>query len=93
MATVENVPAGLPPAQLRQSSVASADVYGSYGTGAPTTIAEGTAGGGRVRAATEGIDAETPLKVKGLDASFLARPAGVLLVAVAALAILSYVDR
>ncbi len=94
MATVQDVPAGLPPAQVRQSSVRSADVYGSYATGAPTTISEGTAGGGRVRAATEGIDAEAPLTVRGrLDASFLSRPAGLLLLAVAALAALSYLDR
>lgn len=93
MATVANVPAGLPPAQLRPSSVRSADVYGSYTVGAPTTISEGTAGGGRVAAATEGLEAETPLTVRGLDAAFLSRPAGVLLVAVAALAVLSYLDR
>lgn len=93
MATVENVPVGLPPTQVRPASVKSSDVYGSYATGAPTTISEGTAGGGRVQAATEGIERETPLTVKGIDASFLARPAGVLVLAVAALAALSYMDR
>ncbi|MCC7134050.1 MAG: hypothetical protein IT352_15440 [Gemmatimonadales bacterium] len=93
MTTVENVPAGLPPAQIRPSSIRSSDVYGAYAAGVPTTISEGTAGGGRVKAATEGLDAESPITVRGLDASFLARPAGVLLVAVAALAVLSYLDR
>jgi len=93
MATVQDVPAGLPPTQTRPSSVRSSDVYGSFSTGVPTTIVTGTSGGGRIAAATTEVDAEAPVTIRGLDASFLTRPAGVLVVAIGILAVLSLLDR
>jgi hypothetical protein len=90
----EDVPAGLPPAsQGKQSSIKSADVYGSYQTGVPTTIVGGSAGVARVEGAAAQLDAETPVKVQGLSPELLRRPAGVLLVLVAIAAVLSWLDR
>lgn len=92
--TTTDVPAGLPPAaQGKQSSLRSADVYGSYQTGVPTTITGGSAGIARVEAASTIADSETPIKVQGLSPAILNRPAGVLAVIVVIALALSWLDR
>lgn len=92
--TTGDVPAGLPPAsQGKQSSIRSADMYGSYQTGVPTTIVAGSAGAARVEGMGAQLDAEAPVQVRGLSPELLQRPAGVLLVLVAIVAALSWFDR
>lgn len=91
--TTGDVPAGMPPAtQGRQSSIGTADVYGSFATAVPTTIVAGTAGGARVSAASDALDREAPIKINGIGPDFLTRPAGILVVGLGALALLSYFD-
>ena len=92
--TTGDVPAGLPPAaQGKASSNKSADVYGSYQTGVPTTVVGGSAGIARVEAASSALDAEAPIKVRGISPELLQRPAGWLVVLVAIAAALSWFDR
>lgn len=63
MATIAPVPKGLPvSSQARPSSLAMADVYGSYVAGAATTAAAGSSGASRVAAAT-GIGTGAPVDV------------------------------
>lgn len=89
-----DVPAGLPPtSQARASSIKAGDIYGAYATAVPTTIQAGTAGGARVSAASDQLEAETPLTFRGFGPDFFRRPAGVLLLAVGALAVFSYLDK
>ena len=88
--TTTDLPAGMPAVQGRPGSIGIGEVYGSQATAVPTTIMAGSVGGGRVQAATVQLDAEAPVTVQGLPTTFLERPAGVLLVMVAGLAIASY---
>jgi hypothetical protein len=92
MTTVTDAPAGLPPAQLRPSSIRAADVYGSFQTGVPTTVVAGTSGGARIAAATEQLDSEAPITVNGIGPEFLTRPAGILVILVVGLAALSFME-
>lgn len=90
--TVEDPPAGLPPAQTRPSSLTRADVYGSFQTGVPTSVVAGTSGGARIAAATDAVDATAPITINGLGPDFLHRPAGILLLIVAGLAAFSLME-
>lgn len=93
MATTVPLPAGMPVRQARPASINTADVYGSTATGVPTTVMAGTAGGGRVQAATDDVDGAAPITINGIGPDFLARPAGVLLVLVGLLVALALTDH
>lgn len=94
MAVVGDPPAGMPPSTRRPSSATWADYYGSAGTGQPTATSGGTIGAARVAAAHEQAESEegAPITFNGLSPATLDKPAGVLVLAVVALAILSYLD-
>ena len=92
MATVGELPAGMPPPSTRPSSGTLADVYGSLTSGTPTLAAGGSIGGARVAAAAASDEAGAPVTIHGLSPELLHNPAGVLLILVAALAILSWLD-
>lgn len=87
-----DLPAGLPPMQRRPSSASYADVYGSTAANALTTPSAGSVGGQRVGAANADDNAPPPISINGFSPDFLRKPAGVLLLIVIALAILSWLD-
>lgn len=83
-------PTPTPAPSSRPPSLSTADVYGSYATGIPSTGVMGTVGQGNADAAANALDAETPLRVSaGVPSAFLSRPAGVLVILLVALALLS----
>lgn len=87
--SVVTTPTPTPPPSSRPPSLSTADLYGSYQTGIPSTTVMGTVGQSNAEAADNALDAETPLSV-GLPTTFLVRPAGVLVILLVALALLSF---
>lgn len=84
---VQNPPALPGRVYRRPSSVGAADIYGSYPTGVPTTVTDGTTGGARVEDAIAEVQGAAP----GAP-GFLQSPVAILLVFLAGLAVLSYVE-
>jgi hypothetical protein len=83
-------PVSIPAPARRPGSATWADAYGSLNFG-PSTAAQG--GEGAARAADAARNTGAPITVRGIGPDFLARPAGVLVVLLVALAIWSYTDR
>lgn len=83
------VAATIPAPSRRPGSGTWGDVYG--GLSFPTTAALGTSASGKLIAAASADRA--PITVNGIGPGFLAQPAGVLAVLVAALLVWSYLDK
>lgn len=80
----------IPAPSRRPGSAKWSDIYGGLNFGATTAA---TGGEGAARAADAARNSGAPITVRGIGPDFLARPAGVLVVLVIALAIWSYTDR
>jgi hypothetical protein len=85
-------PPALTPASARPSSISTADMYGPYATGIPSTVQVGTAGYGAGTAQDAAMEREAPVTVNGLPSTFLQRPAGVVVVLIVFLLLLSLSD-
>lgn len=85
-------PPALPPASVRPPSLSTADLYGPYATNIPSTVQVGTAGYGAASATDVAMANEAPVTVQGLPATFLQRPAGVVVVLLVFLLLLSLSD-
>ena len=79
-----------PAPSVRPGSATWADLYGQVDFG-PNTVTAGSGGTRRIAAADAAADAGNPLH-QGLTPDFLRQPAGILLVAVGVLLVLSLID-